>query len=130
MTSTTTTDARIYLDQLNLSYIADRMCHESYPMPRWTKHDVAHCTQHYKNFLLLSKIHSNTPLVPTRQIDEFWHNHILYTKNYIHDCEQIFGYYHHHQPAVSGEDDEGLTRDYLRTKELYFAEFKQSLHLI
>ncbi|HEX2549313.1 MAG TPA: hypothetical protein VHM20_05755 [Gammaproteobacteria bacterium] len=115
--------AKLYLDQLDLSYIVDAMCSASYPLPQWGREDALHCLQLYKNFLWLQKKYHLEPLVPTREIDEFWHNHILYTKNYFQDCLQIFGHYLHHQPASADENPQHLIQSYLKTKELYFKEF-------
>lgn len=115
--------AQCYVASLDLSYLVDAMCADAYPLPRWTREDAETCCQMYKNFLLLQKKHLPTPLVPTREIDEFWHNHILYTKNYFTDCENIFGHYLHHEPAVAGESSEKLIADFLKTKELYLQAF-------
>jgi hypothetical protein len=119
--------AREYLAQLDLSYIITAMCAEHYPLPRWTLADATLCCQLYKNFLFLQKKHRTIPLVPTREIDEFWHNHILYTKNYFRDCEQIFGHYMHHEPASPSDNPQQLVDDFLRTKQLYLEEFNVSL---
>lgn len=122
--------ARIYIAQLDLHYIIDTMCSTSYPLPRWTVADANLCCQLYKNFLLLQKKHLGIPLVPSREIDEFWHNHILFTQQYTQDCLNIFGHYLHHQPASPHDNLEKLTNDYQLTKKLYFAEFNQHLSLI
>lgn len=115
--------AKAYLEQLDLTYIITAMCAPEYPLPRWQTADAIRCAQVYKNFLLLQKKHLPLPLVPTKSIDEFWHNHILYTREYFHDCEQIFGHYLHHAPASPTENTTQLIDDYSRTKELYLAEF-------
>lgn len=39
-----------------------------------------------------------TPPPPT-VVDIFWHMHILFTKKYHQDCQDIFGYYLHHDPT-------------------------------
>lgn len=122
--------AQDYIQQLDLSYIVDAMCAETYPLPRWVKIEAEYCAKLYKNFLWLNKKHLPQALVPTREIDEFWHNHILYTKNYIHDCLKIFGHYFHHEPLTPEEDVTLLTENFLKTKELYFLEFGESLGLI
>lgn len=122
-------EARLYLDELDLSYIIQAMCSPQYPLPRWTLADAQHCCQLYKNFLFLMKKHMPTPLVPTREIDEFWHNHILYTRQYARDCEHIFGRFMHHDPASPDEDAQVLVDHFHVTKQLYFDEFKQSLVL-
>lgn len=122
--------ARQYINQLDLHYIVDSMCSGSYPLPQWEEQDALHCLKLYKNFLLLQKKHLPDSLVPSREIDEFWHNHILYTKNYFQDCVNIFGHYLHHEPASPDENQELLVDAYLKTKQLYLAEFGEPLELI
>lgn len=122
--------ARLYIEQLDLSYLVETMCAPTYPLPRWTISDATQCVALYKNFLLLQKKHLPESLVPTRQIDECWHNHILHTKNYVHDCLQIFGHYLHHEPASPNENPNKLVQDYIKTKQYYLNEFNQPLELI
>ena len=52
----------------------------------------------YRAFLFLCKNYPNEVIVPTREVDEFWHLHILDTRAYQKDCQKIFGYYLHHYP--------------------------------
>lgn len=122
--------ARRYIEQLDLSYLVDAMCAPTYPLPRWTHTDAVRCARLYKNFLILLKEHIPEPLVPTRHIDEFWHNHILYTKHYHEDCLSIFGHYLHHHPASPNDNPEKLVQDYLKTKQLYFDQFGEPLDLL
>lgn len=119
--------ARAYIEKLDLDYIIEAMCNERYPLPRWTRADATHCCQLYKNFLFLQKKYAPLPLVPTREIDEFWHNHILYTRNYLHDCLQIFGHYRHHDPAMPDDNPQQLIEGFIRTKQFYLQEFNQPL---
>jgi len=121
--------ARAYIDKLDLDYIVEFMCSERYPLPRWSLSDATHCCQLYKNFLFLSKKHLPEFLVPTREIDEFWHNHILYTKNYFRDSLAIFGHYLHHDPASPEDNAELLVNGFLKTKQYYLKEFKQPLEI-
>ncbi len=123
-------EAHVYLSQLDLSYIIEMMCSDRHPLPRWTYPDAEFCCQLYKNYLFLIKKYLPMPLVPTREIDEFWHNHILYTRNYLKDCLHIFGHYLHHDPASPNEEPEKLIEDFLRTKQLYLEEFKQALEVM
>lgn len=118
--------ARAYLAQLDLSYIVKAMCSPSYALPQWVEAEARHCERLYKNFLLLSKMHAGEPLVPTRQIDEFWHNHILYTQQYTEDCLQIFGHYFHHAPASEGEGP-SLVQQFIKTKQYYLEAFGEEL---
>lgn len=123
-------EAKDYLGQLDLGYIIKMMCAENYPLPRWTEIDAEHCCVLYKNFLFLQKKYPEAPLVPTREIDEFWHNHILHTMRYFTDCKQIFGFYLHHEPSGVMTDVEKLIPAYAQTKSLYLKEFGQPLGLI
>lgn len=123
-------DARAYIKRLNLGYIIETMCSVSYPLPRWTLLDAEHCCHLYKNFLLLQKVHITEHLVPTREIDEFWHNHILHTKQYMTDCMNIFGHYLHHAPSSPNDDLQELVNQYQKTKDYYFQEFNVPLQLI
>ena len=123
-------EAQAYVQQLDLGYLIDFMCGEQYPLPRWLRSEAEHCCQLYKNFLLLNLKFLSSHLVPTREIDEFWHNHILYTRNYVRDCMAIFGHYFHHEPTDPAENPDVLIKNYSRTKELYLAEFSEPLELI
>ena len=122
--------AKKYLDQLDLSYIAESMCAASYALPRWLPQEAQQCSLLYKNFLWLCKKYGEQALVPTREIDEFWHNHILYTRQYHRDCRYIFGTYLHHAPSSPDEDPQALIAAFANTKALYLTEFNQPLVLL
>ncbi len=40
---------------------------------------------------------------PSREIDEGWHNFIMFTKDYMKFCEKFFGRFIHHQPNLPGQ---------------------------
>lgn len=65
-------------------------------------------------------------IVPTKEIDEVWHFHILDTLKYGKDCEDIFGKFLHHFPYLGsrGSDDaELLFKSFEKTRRLYDSEF-------
>ncbi len=115
--------AKAYLDSVDLTYLIDVMCGDDYCLPRWTRAEAALGVKHYKQFLWLHKKYPDQSLVPTRQVDELWHNHILFTRCYARDCLNIFGHYLHHEPTPLGADPDILVNDYLATKALYQQEF-------
>lgn len=119
--------ARTYLDQLDLSYIVDTLCAETYPLPRWNREAAWKCCQRYKNFLFLQKKYPSITIVPSKEIDEFWHQHILHTANYCYDSQQIFGSYLHHVPLSPTDDTKKMIGEFLATKELYLAEFNEAM---
>jgi hypothetical protein len=58
----------------------------------------------YRRFLYLMSADLGLKGVPTPEIDEFWHQHILNTRKYWQDCKKLRGNYLHHLPA-SGDDN-------------------------
>jgi hypothetical protein len=85
----------------------------------------------YRRFLYLNAKFSDRSIVPTREIDQFWHAHILDTRKYEVDCNLIFGRFFHHFPyfGMRGEDDRReLDVAFSDTKALFKEEFGYNLH--
>ncbi len=67
----------------------------------WTTQQTELAISLYKMFLCLHFLFPNIELVPTQEIDEVWHTHILLnTYQYIQDCQKLFGYILHHYSPV------------------------------
>lgn len=60
----------------------------------------------YRRFLYLLSANLGLRGVPTPEIDEFWHQHILNTRKYWRDCKKLRGSYLHHLPASGDPDPE------------------------
>jgi len=89
-------DARTYIYNMDFSKLIHKMvCHLG-----WLKRDATRLAELYRNFLFLNKKYGDQAhqLPPAEEIDEFWHLHILDTKQYHQDCQAIFGRYFHHYP--------------------------------
>jgi hypothetical protein len=75
----------------------------------WSIDKIDMIENEYKAFLSLAGESSkyNFRIVPSKDIDEFWHQHILDTEKYIKDCIDIFGRVIHHFPysGLLGDDD-------------------------
>lgn len=92
---------------------------------QWSKAKTERIAKIYKNFLFLAATQSE-PVVPTLEVDEFWHQHILDTHKYADDCMRIFGRFIHHFPyyGLRGEKDkENLEASFARTRDLYRETF-------
>jgi len=92
----------------------------------WTREFVEHMEAQYKRYLTLVAKYPGETIAPDRNVDRFWHAHILDTRKYIEDCERVFGNYLHHFPyfGMRGADDAAaLARAGERTRELHEAEF-------
>jgi hypothetical protein len=62
--------------------------------------------QEYKLFLHLCQKYPQESLGISKNADSFWHYHILDTKKYMEDCNNIFGHYLHHNPNLFEGSDE------------------------
>jgi hypothetical protein len=92
----------------------------------WTREFVERMELEYKRFLTLLAKYPDEPIAPGKEVDRFWHAHILDTQKYMEDCERVFGSYLHHFPyfGLRGADDAtALEAAGRRTRELYAAEF-------
>lgn len=82
-------------------------------------------TEYYK-FLTLKKRYPKVSLVPSKLVDKFWHEHILDTKAYAEDCNNVFGRFIHHYPyfGIYGADDQkSLQSSFDETVALYEKHF-------
>jgi len=82
----------------------------------------------YKTYLtmLVKYPDDSADIMLARDVDEFWHTHILQTVKYSEDCAQVFGFYLHHYPHVGERNAEDLAkREALaaKTRQLYEREF-------
>jgi len=116
-------NAKDYISNMELSRIIEKMM--SYQ--GWLKKDILAVSNIYRNYLFLQKKYGKEyHIVPSEEVDEFWHNHILDTQSYQKDCKNIFGYYLHHYPYF-GIDEESNSEDlnsaFQKTLSLYVIEF-------
>ena len=67
-----------------------------------------------KRFLYLATVAMNLDMAPTKPIDEYWHQFILFTEEYEAFCHKYAGAFMHHRPLV-GPDHEAIFK---RTQRL------------
>ncbi|HSH87298.1 MAG TPA: hypothetical protein VK958_08640 [Methylophilus sp.] len=80
----------------------------------------------YRRFLTLKVLYPNAVLVPNKAVDTIWHAHILDTRAYRQDCDQVFGHFIDHYPyfGIYGEEDyQNLKNAFLETVTLYEIHF-------
>ncbi|MEM7048406.1 MAG: glycine-rich domain-containing protein-like [Acidobacteriota bacterium] len=95
----------------------------------WSSARCDEVEKSYKRFLALKRAYPDKDIVPNRDVDIFWHQHILDTERYAEDCQVIFGKFLHHYPYFGMQGDD----DYLRlcaafdeTADLYSLHFSES----
>ena len=78
----------------------------------------------YKRYLILHAKYPEMTLAPERDIDRFWHMHILDTRKYAADCEATFGHFLHHFPylGLRGEGDEQVLQAAFEAMQWLYAE--------
>jgi hypothetical protein len=92
----------------------------------WSREKCDFVEEEYKKFLTIIKLNPKKEIVPSRIIDEFWHQHILDTKSYAEDCQKVFGRFLHHYPyfGMNGKEDQiNLNIAFEETKRIYKSLF-------
>lgn len=96
----------------------------------WSREYADRMEVAYKRFLTLLVTHPETTVAPSKEIDKFWHAHILDTMKYAEDCQQVFGYFLHHFPyfGLRGEADAAqLAQAGQDMERLYQEEFGEPM---
>ena len=75
----------------------------------WNQATADYAELRYRRFLCMHRLDRGRALVPLPDVDAFWHQHILFTREYAQDCDALFGEFFHHSPA-SGDKDEAQRR--------------------
>jgi hypothetical protein len=118
-------EAKKYISLIDFSTIIDKMV----KYDTWLREDAEKSCQLYRNFLYLKRKYSEkgVKVPPSKDIDEFWHYHILDTNKYIEDCNIIYGYYLHHHPTYYGKEGlaklERLKASFEELQKVHYREF-------
>src|SRR5687768_7823975 len=93
------------INGLDLESIKFRLTHPQ-AGKGWSMEMANRIEREYKRFLTLLVRYPDKPIAPTHEVDEMWHQHILDTRKYATDCENVFGRFLHHYPylGLQGED--------------------------
>lgn len=94
--------------------------------PGWTREYVEEMELAYRRFLTLVVKYPDETIAPTRDIDTFWHGHILDTLKYAEDCQRVFGYFVHHYPYFGMRGDADVVKQASASEalgRLYSREF-------
>src|SRR4051812_4155354 len=94
----------------------------------WSREYAESIESAYKTYLtMLAKYQEHAEeIMLAKDVDEFWHTHILQTMKYAEDCEKVFGAFLHHNPHVgprTDEDSAKRTAQTNATRKLYEREF-------
>ena len=74
----------------------------------WPGTRAERAIKEYRDFLYISYLHKNeSAIVPSEEVDEVWHNHIMDTRKYYTDCMSTFGEILHHNPYLGMDEKTG-----------------------
>jgi hypothetical protein len=94
----------------------------------WSREYADNIEAAYKRYLVMQVKYSDDAedILLAKDVDEFWHTHILQTRKYFDDCQSMFGNYLHHTPHV-GEITQAVQEQRDRqaelTRRVYEVEF-------
>jgi hypothetical protein len=116
-----------HIKNLDLGYLEKKLMDRQ----KWSLDNAKEAVRRYKNFLILLLKYPDQVLAPAPDIDEAWHSHILFTREYIRDCQTIFGDYLHHSPSRNSgpEEKHAMEEAQFRTSDLYINEFNEPYFL-
>lgn len=91
----------------------------------WSLEKADYVENLYKGFLYVCATTSDIIVVPSKEIDDFWHMHILDTQKYHEECNDIFGKYLHHFPylGIIDNQDPVFVDNFKKTKEVFMNLF-------
>lgn len=100
-------DAVLAIRNLDLEPLKMKLMLPSPEGNGWSQQATDVAEEWYRRFLILHVKYPNECHVPNEPIDEFWHKHILDTRKYAKDCDDVFGEFLHHFPyfGLRGDAD-------------------------
>jgi hypothetical protein len=118
--------AALAVDELDLDPVTFKLMQPEPGVTGMTLADADRLVGLYRCYLKLCVWYPEVPIVPSKPIDEVWHNHILDTAAYARDCQEVFGYFLHHFPylGLRGDEDVRLWHGaFARTCDLFREHF-------
>jgi hypothetical protein len=120
------------INAIDLSRIRAKLMHTVHGK-NWSAERADAGIQQYRRFLYMIASGDGRGTVPTKEIDEVWHTHILDTRAYREDCMTIFGRFVDHYPYFGMdlkpcESQEDLEDAFAVTAARYKALFGEPYH--
>ena len=111
------------IQSLDLNRLKNRLQQDAPRGKGLTPAQAGEAEKWYRRFLILSVKHPDVTLVPTTEVDEFWHSHVLDMQRYRDDTQRIFGEVLFHTPLFGDED---LSAEFAQTQALFTQEFGEA----
>ena len=83
----------------------------------WSRGEAERVIEEYKRFCFLA-VTADHPVTPSDQVDQAWHLHLTYTRDYWERfCPDVLGRPLHHGPTAGGSDEQ----------HRYFSQYAETL---
>ena len=127
LTNKPTHEVLAAIDALDLTSVKARLT-DAELGEGWTDEYADSVEAAYKTYLKMLAKHQEhaEEIMLAKDVDEFWHTHILQTMKYMDDCQRVFGTYLHHDPHVGARTEADHAKRATkaeRTRRLYELEF-------
>ena len=123
-------NVKFIINQIDFNHVIHKMAEKS----MWSLKSAKAASEQYKRFLFLQyQYGKHYSLAPSQEMDEFWHQHILFTQQYQNDCQRIFGHYFHHSPTLKSASSTvhaTMHKNFETTQVLYYREFGEYINEI
>lgn len=117
-------NAETKIQQLDLDHVRAYLAEKK----KWHPSYAKQVEQDYRDFLKLYAAAPDGEFVSTRDVDDFWHAHILHVSKYINDCVDVFGFVLDHLPVVEeGKDLTPYHDRHQKTQESFAKIFGRSM---
>lgn len=100
-------------DPMSSFKFSDRLAQEN----MWTKEYSLRVMEEYKKFMYLAAKYGN--VTPSIQVDECWHLHMIYTRDYAEMCKSLGGFIHHGPTRGGKQEDNKYMIQYAQTLQWY-----------
>ena len=108
-------DGLIFDDNSHPLTFSKRLAREN----RWAHWFALDVMEEYKKFLYLMAV-SDHPVTPSIEVDQVWHLHLIYTRQYWNDFAKHMPFEPHHGPTKGGsQESEKFNEWYSKTLESY-----------
>lgn len=85
--------------------------------------DLNDMEKEYGRYMELVTKNRNVKLPVSPPVDQFWHAHIFFSRDYIDFSQKVMGTYIHHYSALTQEERIKLAPNYELTRQLYREKF-------
>lgn len=113
------------LSEIDFGPIAFKLIHAD-DQDAWSLERATRAIELYRRFLFLNYLYPDQTIVPSREIDQVWHTHILDTAKYREDCDTLFGRFMDHWPYLGVRDEadrQALNNAFDDTQQLFEKHF-------